>query len=974
MSPGKRSSKPQEQLLRENEELRIQLAEAQETLRAIREGEVDAVIVSGSQGEQVFSLFGTESIYRLIVETMKEAAFTVTFDGKILYCNAQFGEFIKRPMEHILGHSLQDFVDPANCSAADSLLVVAQKQPVKQRLVFADAEGRSVPAHISANILNQSDGLNICVVATDLTELENSTVLIQQLRSQQEALHESEERLRFALEASEMGHWDLNLVDHSSHRSLRHDQIFGYDELLPEWTFEMFLEHVVPEDQNLVEQSYLRAIEEQHDWDFECRIVRRDKSLRWIWACGRLHSYEAGKPTRLAGIVQDITERKQAEALLIQNQKTFYELVERAPFGIYVIDSQFRIAQMNAGSQTGAFRNVQPVIGRDFAEVMRILWPEPVAVGIISSFRHTLETGEPYYSPRFFNPRHDVEAVEGYEWELHRIALPDGQFGVICYYFDSTKLRQAEETLRANEERLRLALDAARLATWDWDMVSGNVIWNDLHCRILGYEPGAIRPTYNAWIDRVHPDDRTAAEAKLRHCMEQGGDYVNHFRTLWPDGTVRFLDALGRFERDSSGKAIRNYGAMLDVTESKQAEAVLRRLNESLEQRVAERTAEIERKANELRALAAELTRAEQKERQRLAKILHDHIQQLLVAARMQVEWLKRDTNAERVSATAQGIDSILREALDASRSLTVELSPPVLHQLGLIGGLNWLVSRMQEKNQFKVNLSSDTKAEPAKEETRYLLYECVRELLFNALKHSGIKEAYVTLLRGNDHRIKLVVKDEGKGFDPNLLIGPRSENATLGLFSIQQRLAHIGGEMEIVTAPDKGTSITVTLPAAETQESLEGTGTATQQERTGKIYIHDRRMAYRVLIVDDHKIVREGLVGLMQFESDIEVVGQAADGPQAIELAEQLQPDVIIMDINLGEMSGVEATRRILAKRPVIKVIGLSMHTDNDLANAMRDAGAITYLSKGGPVEDLIAAIRAACTDGFAGWTSASI
>jgi PAS domain-containing protein len=129
--------KTQGKTSQEIDELRIQLAEAQDTLRAIREGEVDAVIVSGSRGEQVFSLSGAESIYRLIVETMKEAAFTVTFDGKILFCNAQFSEFVKRPMEQILGRSMQEFVDPANRSAAAAVLTVAQNQPVRQRLVFA---------------------------------------------------------------------------------------------------------------------------------------------------------------------------------------------------------------------------------------------------------------------------------------------------------------------------------------------------------------------------------------------------------------------------------------------------------------------------------------------------------------------------------------------------------------------------------------------------------------------------------------------------------------------------------------------------------------------------------------------------------------------------------------------------------------------------------------------------------------------
>ena len=90
---------------------------------------------------------------------------------------------------------------------------------------------------------------------------------------------------------------------------------------------------------------------------------------------------------------------------------------------------------------------------------MRILWPEPVAAEIIGAFRHTLDTGEPYYSPRFINPRHDVETVEAYEWELHRMTLPDGQYGVICYYFDSTKLREAEEALRESEARFRSVLD-----------------------------------------------------------------------------------------------------------------------------------------------------------------------------------------------------------------------------------------------------------------------------------------------------------------------------------------------------------------------------------------------------------------------------------------------------------------------------------------------------------------------------------
>jgi CheY-like chemotaxis protein len=346
-----------------------------------------------------------------------------------------------------------------------------------------------------------------------------------------------------------------------------------------------------------------------------------------------------------------------------------------------------------------------------------------------------------------------------------------------------------------------------------------------------------------------------------------------------------------------------------------------------------------------------------------LSKILHDHIQQLLVAARMQVEWLRRDTDAQRMHATVQGVDSILLEALDASRSLTIELSPPALRDMGLIGGLNWLVSHMQEKHQFKVNLRSDSKAEPAGEETRYLVFECVRELLFNAVKHAGVAEAQVALLLTGDNCIKLIIRDEGRGFDPDRLKERRADEATFGLFSIQQRLAHIEGEMEIDTAPGQGTSITITLPAGETKTTAKGrAGDAEQAERGGKFQVKRRNIVHRILVVDDHKILREGLVGLMQFEPDIEVVGQASNGRDSIELAEQLQPDVIVMDVNLGDMSGVEAAKHILSKLPMTKIIGLSMHTDEDLANALREAGAIAYLTKGCPAKDLIAAIRDAC------------
>lgn len=380
------------------------------------------------------------------------------------------------------------------------------------------------------------------------------------------------------------------------------------------------------------------------------------------------------------------------------------------------------------------------------------------------------------------------------------------------------------------------------------------------------------------------------------------------------------------------------------------------------EQRVAERTAQVDQLVRQLRALAAELTQAEQRERKRLATILHDYIQQLLVSAQMQLASLRRDPLGERVTYVLQQVDSILREALDASRSLTVELSPPILQEAGLGAALKWLSHRLGDKNNFRVNVQVDVDCEPATEEERFLLFECARELLFNAVKHAQVDEAQVVLTRAEDGRVQLIVTDRGAGFDLEQQRTTRGEQPTFGLFSIQQRLEHLGGVMEIQTAPGSGVRVILTAPDHTRVIYDETPG---EEEAPQTICIPrdgDAASAIRVLIVDDHKIMRQGLVGLLHIEPGITVVGEAEDGPQALDLAERLMPDVIIMDVNLGKMSGPQVTRMIVARNNQVKIIGLSMHVEQDVAASMYEAGAIAYLTKGGALEDLITAIRSCC------------
>lgn len=155
-----------------------------------------------------------------------------------------------------------------------------------------------------------------------------------------------------------------------------------------------------------------------------------------------------GRPSGVGVILQEITEQRRLEQEREDAQRTLFTLVEQCPFGIYIVDDEFRMASINVRSQNKAFANVRPLVGRPFDEAMRILWPEPIATECINIFQHTLATGEPYFSKDFLGQRADSGQTEGYEWETHRITLPGGRYGVVCYYFDSTKLRQVEQALK----------------------------------------------------------------------------------------------------------------------------------------------------------------------------------------------------------------------------------------------------------------------------------------------------------------------------------------------------------------------------------------------------------------------------------------------------------------------------------------------------------------------------------------------
>ena len=336
----------------------------------------------------------------------------------------------------------------------------------------------------------------------------------------------------------------------------------------------------------------------------ELRLMRLDNSLLPVVMQSVL-VYDAENKRHLCrAALLDITARKAAEETAFAATELNRGILGALAAHIAVVDPDGRIILVNEAWNLFAQENGDPTfastgVGRNYREVCQksggaadadakaaLAGLDRVLGGLAASFQMEY-------------PCHSSGVPCWFFMSVTPLATDCG--GAVISHLNITERKQTELVLREREERLWLALDAAQLATWDWNIFTGHVVWNDAHYRMMGYEPDEVTPSYRAWCDRVHPEDLPATEARIQAAMEQGGDYAAEFRVLWPDGTICYLEALGRFARDAAGRAGRCYGVMRDITGRQRAETEISQLNESLEQRVRERTFELEAANESLR-------------------------------------------------------------------------------------------------------------------------------------------------------------------------------------------------------------------------------------------------------------------------------------------------------------------------------------------------------------------------------------
>jgi PAS domain S-box-containing protein len=518
---------------------------------------------------------------------------------------------------------------------------------------------------------------------------------------------------------------------------------------------------------------------------------------------------------------REIMERKRAEEALQESEERFRGIFENATIGLYRTTPDGRILVANPAL-------VRMLGHSSFEELAQ---------------RNLEEEGyEPEYPRSAFKQRIESEGqVIGLEsaWVRHdgsTLFVREGarvirdQAGNTLYYEgtveDITERRQAEEALQKAHDELEMQVQqrTAELARAN-EALRAEIAERKRVEEELRDREATMRALLNAPTDVAVLLDASGTILALNGATAQGfgksedelvgscvydlfPPAVANFRKAQVDKVFQFSTPV-RFEDEREGRAFDNsfypvfdaQGNVVriaiysrDITPRKQAEEEIRNYQERL------------------RSLASQLSLAEERERRRIATVLHDRIVQTLALAKINLGLLQRPVSYTDLAEPLNEIQRLIEQAIQDTRSLTFEISSPILYQFGLEAAVEWLTEQIRDRRGIPCEFRDDGRPKPLDEDVKVLLYQAVRELLINVVKHAQAHSAKVSIRReGND--MQITVEDDGVGFDTSDISSLWSRSEGFGLFSIRTRLDHLGGQLDIQAKPGHGTRVNLVVP-----------------------------------------------------------------------------------------------------------------------------------------------------------------
>jgi PAS domain S-box-containing protein len=882
------------------------------------------------------ALMDSEDRFMIFLERLPGGIFAHDLNGRILFCNKTACKNTGYSKEELLAMSVKD-IDPGSIDRDDRTrfwhsLKMGETATIESTHIRKDGSPYPAEIHISAVKL---EGEPVFLpIAFDITKRKRAEADIEEAHQRLLTVLDS---INAMIYVSEMESHEILFVNQYARDK------FG--DIVGKKCWSAFQSEKIDSCDFCTTQQ---LVDDGGDPKGISRREFQDKKTgRWYDSQARAIQWIDDRMVRLEVCI-DITDRKQAEVQLRESEIRSRTMLKSIPDLLFINNREGIFLDYHVYDKKLLLAEPEQFLGKSIQEVL----PATVANQILHCFEAVHETKQVQ------TLAYDLDVLGGKKWFEAWITPMDDQ-RQLTVVRDITDRTSAEEALRQEYSFRNTIIDKVAEGLCVCHTIAEYpfvkfTVWNDRMTEITGYTLDEINRL--GWYQTLYPDPEVQKKAVERmNKMREGEDIVGEeWEITDATGNKRIVCISSSIIRSDKG-VVNVLALMQDITLRKRSEEALKQLKETLEQQVAERTALAEDRARQLQSLAVELIEAEERERQRIADLLHDDLQQMLAAAKMQLQAVFDKFSNEPAIA---GIENILTDTIVKLRHLSHELSPPVLHHFGIVAALQWLGDRMYEQFNLVVEFETDTEPQLEYPPLRTFLFRAAQELLFNIVKHAGVKKAYI-VVSNSDTDITISVSDHGKGFNPAILNDPIKKTG-FGLISIRERASYIGGRFSIESAPGKGSSFTLTVPLIllKDDESLQQLPVVDLKRQTSEEPEVFASARIRVLFADDHDVMRQGLITLVSGQPDIQVVGEAANGQEAVDQARDLKPDVVVMDVSMPEMNGAEATRRIKAELPYIRVIALSMYEEEQVVRTMIKAGAEAFVSKSASSAELLKAI----------------
>jgi len=385
-------------------------------------------------------------------------------------------------------------------------------------------------------------------------------------RTTENKIRKNEARLQFILKGNNIGDWELNLTDHTAYRSLKHDQIFGYDSLLVEWSYETFLEHVVPEDRACVDKKFQRAISNKTNWNFECRIRTKDGEIRWITASGGHLFDKTGIAEEMTGIVQDITQKKETELDNLRYSAELKSLFEALPDIYFRMKLDGTILDYQAQNKDEWYIKSKNLIGKRIQDI----FSKKIGKLFQSKIEEMIQT-EKTVEMKYELPINDE--VIHFEARLNRLSINDQ---LVCVVRDVTQEFKSKEILAISEQRFRTIFEQAAIGVAMVNPKTGGFIRiNQRFCDMLGYSEEEMldEKTYR---NITHPDDLNISYDYVNRVLEGRTEHSLKKRYLHRSGHTIWVELTVTPTNKTNSKTQPLIAVIQNISKRKEAEERLK--------------------------------------------------------------------------------------------------------------------------------------------------------------------------------------------------------------------------------------------------------------------------------------------------------------------------------------------------------------------------------------------------------------